>query len=172
MVRWPTACVGCGLTQLDLLSRHDYEYKDRTLVGSSYRYGQSYNTYKVTTLKVKTWLCPDCLTRARIRYIFFEILFLINMIASIVVFFVSFGYQLWDIVGFVAFILLSIWAIGSIYIFFMWTIFRWNPSRHYHKVRFIGSRFGFAFTFKNLEYLKYFEKRNQGPIIKHQTWFP
>ena len=171
MVRWPKACVGCGLTQPDLLSRHDYEYKHSTLVGSSYSYGYRTDRYNVTTLGVDTWLCPDCLTKARIRYIIFEVLFLISMIASIAVFVIFLDYELYDYEEFVAaFVFTLIWAIISIPIFIMWTIFRWNPARHYHKVRKRGS--GFSYTFKSLEYLKIFEYNNQGAIIKHQSWFP
>jgi len=173
MVRWPKACVGCGLTQPDLLSRHDYEHKHSVWAGSSYGYGYRTDRYNVTTLGCDMWLCHECLKKSRIRYVVGIIITLISFIVSMSLFVFALDTEiLFDEEGYgmFPFIMLLIWTIVSLCSVILWPIFRWNSSKHYHKVRKRGS--GYSFTFKNMEYLKIFEYNNQGAIIKHQSWFP
>ena len=82
MVRWPKACVGCGLVQPDLLKRHDYVFRHSVFVARGY----SQDTYHVTILGVDTWLCNPCATEARIRYVAGIIITLISLIVSMSLF--------------------------------------------------------------------------------------
>ncbi|NHI92892.1 MAG: hypothetical protein EAX96_10355 [Candidatus Lokiarchaeota archaeon] len=171
LVYWPKACVGCGETDPNKLNRHDYEYRNSVLVGSSYSYGYRTNQYSVTTLGVDTWVCNNCKTKARIRYLLGLSLLLIHMfiaigvVAGIVAAEVDFGDA-----NVIMIIIGTLWIMAGIIFPILWLFTRINPAKHYHKVRKRGSRF--AFTFRNQEFLRIFEKINPGEIIKYSSWFP
>ncbi len=171
MVYWPKACVGCGEKDPNKLNRYDYEYRKSVLVGSSYGYGYRTDQYSVTTLGVDMWVCNPCKSKARIRYLLGLTLLIIHMfiaigvVAGVAAAEIDFGEA--DVIMIIIGVL---WIMGGIMIPFVWLFTRINPSKHYHKVRKRGS--GFAYTFRNKEFLKIFESMNSGEIIKYSSWFP
>ena len=181
MVAWPHACVGCGETDKNKLNDHFYTYSHQKLISSTYTgssggYDHYSNTYNITTLPVHTWVCPDCESKARKRFIFGIIIFLINFILSIAITVAIYtvvsesGISVEFEVELAFYLIATFWIMFSLMGFIAWIVTRRFLERHFHKVRKTGNTF--KFFFKNEKYLQIFKHSNPGALIKFQSWFP
>jgi hypothetical protein len=168
-VSWPRACIGCGETSPALLSEHSYLYKHQRETGRSYT---GYNTvrvsYEVISLPVSAFLCKPCEAAARRRYVAVLIGLLVWSIGGWV-----FTGLFSDYKNFEAFMAILMFSIGATIASIAWAALRWNPARHYHKVRYSPGRQDFSYAFRSPDYKASFMQSNPGrDHVKVVTTFP
>nr|MDO8112349.1 hypothetical protein [Candidatus Sigynarchaeota archaeon] len=168
MVMWPRACIGCGETDPQKLKDRAYTYSHRHPVSSHYVSSNVVETtYDVHSLRVNSYLCAPCESKAKGRYVGGLVGYGLLMAAG----WAGFGiagdegdYELQTGLIPVAFIFS--------FIFFMWLGWRVHPETHYHKVRYNYRRQTFSFTFKNPKYEAIFKQVNPGEQSKVLQSFP
>lgn len=168
-VSWPRACVGCGETNPVALIDHSYVYKHQRETGRSYT---GYNTvtvhYNVTTLPVSAFVCAPCKAVARRRFIAVIIGLLVWVIGGWV--FVGLFSDMKDVGAFLGVFMFSL---GSTIATILWAVFRLNPTRHYHKVRYHPGRQDFSYILRSPAYYAIFMQANPGKDhVKVRDMFP
>ncbi len=168
-VSWPRACIGCGETNPAALLDHSYTYKHSRETGrSSAGYNMVTVHYEVTTLPVSAFICAPCKAAARRRYVAVLIALLIWMIGG----WVFFG-LLSDIDYNDAFVPLLVYSMVTTIAAILWGIFRLNPTRHYHKVRYHSGSKEFSYILRSPAYYAHFMRANPANShVKVRDTFP
>ncbi len=167
-VSWPRACVGCGETNPASLVDHSYVYKHSRETGRTYGYNTVHVSYQVTSLPVSAFVCAPCKAVARRRYVAVLIGLLVWMVGGWI-----FVGLLSDFDDFGAFMGVLMFSMGSTIATIVWAVFRLNPTRHYHKVRYHPGRQDFSYILRSPAYHAIFMRANPANAhVKVRDTFP